>query len=280
MNKLFLLSIGFLIIFGGLSFAEEPVDIIGGPGDYASEADQDELVLGASWICSDPFGEFDESLGAAGSLNRALGLVFSGHASQAQLSMETDEAENYPGDISMSPFAVDVLDRLKEDFPEAFPEQVELAGFDLSPGDVTQISEDDPHLFAVHYEGEEYLERLLQRLYFKLIQGPVLLTVPYCGSDPSVPEEYRDWNNFRYYSNGSTMVWDESRLVYVDWDLTQTVVLTYEDGLIACYDSGRKYYIDHTAAIAAAGAMMAHPDLAGTDPQPVLNYVLTTEDEQ
>ena len=280
MIRSFLTAIGFLILFGSLALAEEPVDLIGGQDVYAPGSNEEELVLDASWICSDPFGEFDPSLGAAGSLNRALGLIFSGHASSAQLDMELEEAEYYPDDYSMSPFAVHVLEMLQDDFGDAFPEPVELTGFDLSPGGVTRISADDPHLVAIHYEGEEYLERLLQRLYFKLIQGPVLLTVPYSGNDPSVPEEYRDWNNFRYYSNGSTMVWDESRLVYVDWNLTQTVVLMYEDGLIACYDSGRKYYIDHTAAIAAAGAMLAHPDFNGVSPEPVLNYVLTTVDEQ
>lgn len=281
MTRSLILSIVLLTVFGTISFAEEePIDLIGGPADCESESRENELVLEASWLCSDPFGEFDPSLGAAAALNRALGLIFSGHASREQIETELSEAVDYPGNYVMAPFAVHVLRRLQDDFSDAFPEPVELVGFDLSPGDVTQVSADDSHLVAVNYEGEEYLERLLQRLYFKLIQGPVLMTVPYSGNDPSVPEEYRDWSNFRYCSNGSTMVWDESRLVWVDWELTHTVVLMYEDGKIACYDSGRKYYIDHTAAVAAAGAMMAHPEIAGMDTVPVLNYTLTIIDEQ
>ena len=70
------------------------------------------------------------------------------------------------------------------------------------------------------------------------------------------------------------MVWDDTRYVWVDWDLTQTVVLMYEDGRIACYDSGRKYYIDHTAAITAAGAMLAHPDYDELPEGTSLSFVL------
>jgi len=278
------LTVLLFVVFGGVATAGEVIDIIGGSSDLHSGPDS-EYILQASWEVADPFGEFDASLGAAAALNRALGLTFSGHASRAQIEVErkmvdvaTTPTPNEYDNVwpTLAPFAVEVLDALQQDFPGAFPEPVELKPFDLAPSVPPVVMRDDPHRVAVRYDGEEYLERLLQRLYFKLIQGPVLITVPYRADAPGVPEEYRDWNNFRYGSDGNTMVWDDTRVVWVDWDLTQTVVLRYENGLIACYDSGKKYYIDHTAAVAAAGAMLAHPDLAGLPTDLALNYVLTS----
>ncbi len=270
-KKLFALMVFMLL--NGIASAGERVDVIGGDGD---QADDSACILDASWDTVDPYGEFSSSLGAAAALNRALGLIFSGHASPEQIELERSLASEYSGDCRTAPFAVEILDRLQSDFADSFPQPVMLSGFDLEPSREPVISESDPHLVAIRYDGEEYLERLLQRLYFKLIQGPVLLTVAYRADAPGVPEEFRDWRNFRYGSNGTTMEWNDVRLVWVDWDLTQTVVLTYEDGSIACYDSGRKYYIDHTAAVAAAGAMMAHPDFPGWPSDAALNYVLTT----
>jgi hypothetical protein len=278
MYRRFFPLIALLTLIGGMAIAEEPIDLIGGSDIDGKMSTGIGYVLEASWICADPFGEFDESLGAAGALNRALGLIFSGHASRSQIRMEREAVDEYSGDAGMAPFAVDVLARLQADFGDALPEPVELIGFDLTPSEVPVVSRDDPHIVIVRYDDEEYLERLLQRLYFKLIQGPVLLTVPYRADDPSVPDEYRNWSNFRYGSNGDTMVWDDTRLVWVDWDLVQTVVLTYEDGRIACYDSGRKYFIDHTAAVATAGAMYAHPAPADLPPDTALNYMLAAAD--
>jgi len=273
MIKKVILITFFVFIFGSLAIAEEPIDLIGGSDEGDSGKSESGYILDAAWNCADPFGEFDPELGAAAALNRSLGLIFSGHASTEQISLENELISEFEGDHRMAPFAVYVLEELQDSYAGGIPEPMALYPFDLSPG---SISIQSPQIVAVKYDREEYLERLLQRLYFKLIQGPVLITVPYCGNSPAVPEEYRDWNNFRYASDGNTMDWNDTRLVYVDWSLTQTVVLSYEDGLIACYDSGNKYYIDHTAAVAAAGAMTAHPDYSPDIP---LNYVLTSADD-
>jgi len=281
-NRFFIIAVCFLILAASAMADEgEPVDLLGGDAD-CNEQQETVFVLDAAWECADPFGEFDPCLGAGAALNRALGLIFSGHASPEQLELELSIASEHAGNgYRFAPFASDVLTELQENYQESFPEPVVLEPFSLAPSDHPVVSADDPNIVIVRYNEEEYLERLLQRLYFKLIQGPVLLTVAYQGNSPDVPEEYRNWDNFRYASNDNTMVWNDVRLVYVDWDLIQTVVLNYEDGKIACYDSGVKYYIDHTAAVASAGAVLAHPDLANMDPEIALNYVLVTfEDEQ
>ncbi len=262
------------LLIGGISHADERIDLIN-EGKKLVTAPSPSYILESSWETADPFGEFDSSLGAAGALNRALGLVFPGHASHSQIQMQQRMALE-PGDSSykMAPFALEVLDVLQTDWEESLPEPVELKPFDLQPSEIPELLTGDPNILALRYFDEEYLERLLQRLYFKLIQGPVLLTVPYQADAHNVPDEYRDWNNFRYDNNTDTMVWDDTRYVWVDWDLTQTVVLMYEDGRIACYDSGRKYYIDHTAAITAAGAMLAHPDYDELPEGTSLSFVL------
>jgi hypothetical protein len=265
--------------------AGEPVDLLPttdrGSSQESDSGTGSKYILDAAWIVADPLGEFDSSLGAAGALNRALSFYFSGHASDRQLKVERDLISEHGRDgVDWAPFAVRVFSEIMVDIDIPLPEPVELKPFDLTPSEPPTVSPDNPHIVSVRYDDEEYLERLLQRLYFKLIQGPVLLTVPYSGGDERVPEEYRNWNNFRYASDDNVMQWDDTRLVWVDWDLTQTVVLRYEDGLIACYDSGRKYYIDHTAAVAAAGAMLAHPDIDRYAPDGCLNFVLTSVDNE
>ncbi len=264
-----------LLILGGAVYAGERVDLIPDSEQESSESNS-KYILDAGWICADPFGEFDSSLGAAAALNRTLALIFSGHASETQIQLQRDMVEKQDGSASQwAPFAVSVLDEMQKRLGTSFPEPIELRPFDLTPSEMPEVLPDNPNLIAIRYDDEEYLERLLQRLYFKLIQGPVLLTVPYCGHDERVPEEYRDWNNFRYASNDNVMEWDDVRLVWIDWDLTQTVVLTYENGLIACYDSGKKYHIDHTAAITAAGAILAHPDFDEITDDGSVHFVLT-----
>lgn len=264
-----------ILLIPGQLFAGDRIDIIS-PDKETSTGRESEYILDAAWCISDPYGEMSPELGAAAALNRALSLVFSGHASPEVIRYQRLLAEDREDDgITWAGFASDVLQELQIMMPDSFPEAVELDAFDLAPSEVPYISPDNPHLVVIRYDDEEYLERLLQRLYFKLIQGPVLITVPYRGDAESIPQEFRDWNNFIYGSNENTMLWDDTRLVYVDWELTQTVVLQYEDGQIACYDSGRKYYIDHTAAVAAAGAMMAHPDFARFSINGASSYVLT-----
>ena len=262
------------------AFADDRVDLIPRASDE-STAEQSIYVLEAAWECSDPWGEFDPSLGAAGALNRALGLYFSGHATEEQIEMERGMvASRDPERSRAGGFAFEVLSELERLFPASVPEPVELHPFDLSPSELPVVLPDDSHLVAVRYDDEEYLERLLQRLYFKLIQGPVLLTVPYQAEGETVPEEFRDWRNFRFGSNGSTMDWNDVRLVWVDWELTQTVVLSYEDGRIACYDRGKKYYIDHPAAVAAAGAMLAHPNITELAGGGAIHFVLSPPREE
>ncbi len=282
MMRVLILTMICLLCSGSTAQADERVDLINYTDEKSvQESDTDSgYILEAAWQVADPLGEFAPALGAAGALNRALGIVFSGHASEQQIEMQLRLIEDREGNgVRWAPFAEDVLSELQVSIDMVFPEPIELRPFDMEPSEIPTVTPDNPNIVAVRYDDEEYLERLLQRLYFKLIQGPVLLTVPYSGSSERVPEEYRDWNNFRYAGNDNVMEWDDIRLVWVDWELTQTVVLRYEDGLIACYDSGNKYYIDHTAAVAAAGAMFAHPDIDSYGNGSALNYVLVPLEE-
>ena len=249
-------------------------------GDESQGSNPDADIADASNLSFGANGEFAPSLGAAGALNRALSLYFEGDAPEIQLNFEREIIASKNGyGIICAPFAKEIFDGLNSQMGDIFPEAVELSPFDLSPSVVPEINPDNPHLVTVRYDDEEYLERLLQRLYFKLIRGPVLLTVPYSAEAKSVPAEYRDWNNFLYTPDNNDMVWDEARVVWVDWDLTQTVVLNYESGKIACYDCGKKYYIDHTAAVAAAGAMLAHPDFKNISSGGAIHFVLVSVDD-
>lgn len=258
-------------------FAGEQVDLFSSSPDNDSES----YIQEASMRIYDPAGQFDPSLGAASALNRALGLLFSGYASEEQIRLEQELLKNTDASFTRSAsFALKVLNELNLTQKVRFPEPVELKPFDLIPSRPSMPSPDNPNIIMVYYNDEEYLERLLQRLYFKLIQGPVLMTVPYRGEDESIPEKYRHWKNFMYGSDDDPMTWNDVRFVYVDWNLTQTVVLKYEDGRIACYDHGRKYYIDHTAAVALAGAMSAHPDLHELGGLEALNYLLVTKPKE
>ncbi|HEX9746012.1 MAG TPA: hypothetical protein VGB30_11365 [bacterium] len=269
----------FSLLAATMAYAD-PVDLINASSDDIGSGVKG-YSLDASWHIVDPWGESDFALGAAAALNVALSLYFDGHASREQIQLQRRMIEDRDYEsIQWAGFASDVLGELKTDYPEAFPEDIELKPFDLSPSEPPHISGDNPHIVVVRYDDEEYLERLLQRLYFKLIQGPVLLTVPYSGDSELVPAEYRNWNNFEYASRDDTMVWDDIRLVYVDWNLTRTVVLMYEDGLIACYDSGKKYYIDHTSAVVEAGAMLAHPDFENLSTDGATSFLLTTVDDE
>ncbi len=273
-----LLSMLLIFVFSGISHADERVDLIG-PAIDSSEDGEETVIVDTSLSIPGLIGEFDILLGSAAALNRALGFIFDGNASNDQVELELIMAEGFDNDYhKMAPFSLDVLALLQDHYPEAFPASVELRPFDLTPSDISVERYEDSNLVAVIYDEEEYLERLLQRLYFKLIQGPVLLTVPYSGGSELVPEEYANWNNFNYASESNTMDWDDTRLVWVDWSLVQTVVLMYEDGLIACYDSGEKYYIDHTAAIVTAAAMLAYPDLDSITSGDDMNFVLTTSE--
>ncbi|MFH1677167.1 MAG: hypothetical protein ABIC40_09100 [bacterium] len=267
------LLLGF-ILFTGPAFTQTESDVESqDSGNDADIADASNLSFGLN-------GEFSPSLGAAGALNRALSLYFPGDAPEIQLDFERDMIRNNNGaGIKWASFAKEVFDGLNNQMGDIFPEAVELRPFDLSPSILPEISTENPHIVKLRYDDEEYLERLLQRLYFKLIQGPVLLTVPYSAEAKSVPAEYRDWNNFRFTPDDNAMVWDETRVVWVDWDLTQTVVLNYESGKIACYDGGKKYYIDHTAAIAAAGAMLAHPEFTNISSGGAIHFVLASVDD-
>lgn len=280
MRRILLFLIGILLLTGTAS-AGERIDLIPAPTDGSPGELLPSYVLDAAWVTYDPWGELNTTLGAAAALNMALGLRFSGYASPEQISLERKMAETEdPGIVKCASFAARVLDRLDRDRPDSFPDAVELLPVDFSPNEPPIISPDDPHLVILRYDSEEHLERLLQKLYFKLIQGPVLLTVPYQANAESVPEEFRNWHNFRYGDDPDPNTWNEVRLVYADWDLTQTVVLSYENGKIACYDSGRKYYIDHTAAITAAGAMLAHPSIRQLTEEGPIHYLLASDDRE
>ncbi|MCK4720044.1 hypothetical protein KAU08_05275, partial [bacterium] len=75
------------LLIGGISHADERIDLIN-EGKKLVTAPSPSYILESSWETADPFGEFDSSLGAAGALNRALGLVFPGHASHSQIQMQ------------------------------------------------------------------------------------------------------------------------------------------------------------------------------------------------
>ena len=261
--------------------ADTRIDLI--PGNPGQTPDGHSAYILDSSLCtssSDAPDQYDPSLGALASLNQALGLYFSGDASEAQVNYERELlAPPAPLDMQWAGFAARSINDLDNVLGSDLPEPVKLVPFSLEPNEPV-VQTDDPHLVRIRYDRDELLERLLQRLYFKLIQGPVLLTVPYRGDAPSIPPEYRDWHNFRYGYNPNSNVWNDTRIVYVDWSLTQTVVLRYEDGKIACYDSGKKYYIDHTAAISAAAAMLAHPLFKQMAPDGAVDYLLAPIDQK
>ena len=281
MNARNIVILACLILFGNSAYGGERVTLI-------PPEDKEDIVATSSLIVMEPacpvedsLEEFDSSLGAAAALNKALALCLLGPISPDQVLFERTLTQKWgPEKSRWAIFAVEVLTRLKngEEIPSI--NRVDLIPFDLAPSEPPEILKENPHIVVLRYNDEEYLERLLQRLYFKLMQGPVLLTVPYSGDAESVPEEYRHWHNFWYGPDSDPMTWNETRLVWVDWDLTQTVVLAYENGRIACFDSGRKYYIDHTAAVALTGAMLAHPRLESITGGQPLNYVLVVTEEK
>jgi hypothetical protein len=126
---------------------------------------------------------------------------------------------------------------------------------------ILQELDSDRALVRVEYPRHEELERLLQKLYFNLIRGPVILSVAY---DPlNVPNEYKQYSNWQCFSSIKDPSVGEDgdvHIVYVDWSKVHSVVAYLDGGAIRVADNGRIYDVDHNALVAQANAILAMPD--------------------
>lgn len=142
--------------------------------------------------------------------------------------------------------------------------QVILKPLDLKSRQQSFIVEeigDSSALVRIEYPRHEELERLLQKLYFNLIRGPVILSVAY--SFDEVPEnfsEYANWQCFKALKDPSVGEDGDVHIVYVDWSKIHSVVAFLDGGRIRVADRGEIFDVDHNALIAQANAIMALPD--------------------
>jgi hypothetical protein len=115
-------------------------------------------------------------------------------------------------------------------------------------------------LVRVEYPEHKELERILQKLYFNLFRGPVILSVAY-DSQNTIDgfSKYENWHCFDSYTEtGPTEEYDV-HLVYVDWSKIHTIVAFLDDGRIKIVDGGKVYHVDHNALVAQANAIYAYP---------------------
>jgi len=131
-------------------------------------------------------------------------------------------------------------------------------------------------LVRVEYPRHEELERLLQKLYFNLIRGPVILSVAYSSKDiPDEYSEYSNWQCFKAIKDPSVGVDGDVHIVYVDWSKIHSVVAFLDGGRIRVADNGQIYDVDHSALVAQANAIMALPDSSVImERSSELNYLL------
>ncbi len=116
-------------------------------------------------------------------------------------------------------------------------------------------------LVRVEYPRHEELERLLQKLYFNLIRGPVILSVAYSSDDVLDDfSEYKNWQCFTPLKDPSSGDDGDVHIVYVDWDNVHSIVAFLDGGRIRVADRGRIYDVDHNALVAQANAIHAMPD--------------------
>jgi hypothetical protein len=126
--------------------------------------------------------------------------------------------------------------------------------------EIFETLEDNAFLVKVTYPRHEELERLLQKLYFNLMQGPVILSVAY-DYDNIKPgyEQYTEWSCFRNFRDITPGANGDIHLAYVDWDDVHTVVAYLDGGRIRVADRGRIFDVDHNALVAQANAIRIIP---------------------
>ena len=137
-------------------------------------------------------------------------------------------------------------------------------------------------LVRVEYPRHEELERLLQKLYFNLIRGPVILSVAY---SPDVIHKdfskYANWQCFTAIKDPSVGVDGDVHIVYVDWSEIHSVVAFLDGGRIRVADNGQIYDVDHNALVAAANAIMAFPNSSVIEERSSeLNYLIYINEQK
>jgi hypothetical protein len=128
-------------------------------------------------------------------------------------------------------------------------EMISLKPLDLASRNtpfIMQELDSNRALVRVEYPRREELERLLQKLYFNLIRGPVILSIAYDPMD--IPDEYKQYSNWQCFSSikDSSVGEDgDVHIVYVDWSKVHSVVAYLDGGAIRVADNGRIYDVDH-----------------------------------
>ena len=116
-------------------------------------------------------------------------------------------------------------------------------------------------MVMVRYPNPKELERILQKLYFNLFRGPVILSVAY---DPQNTidgySKYKNWHCFDRFTEPGTNGDSDVHLVYVDWSKIHTVIAFLDNDRIKVVDNGKVYHVDHNALVAQANAILAYPD--------------------
>ncbi len=137
-------------------------------------------------------------------------------------------------------------------------------------------------LVRIEYPRHEELERLLQKLYFNLIRGPVILSVAYSPDDVLDDySKYSNWQCFTPLKDPSAGDDGDVHIVYVDWDHIHSVVAFLDGGRIRVADRGRIYDVDHNALVAQANAILAMPNSDIIEERgEELNYLLFVNEQK
>ena len=157
-----------------------------------------------------------------------------------------------------------VRDQLRP-FLNGHGEKLEMKPLDLSSSRKPVVEKklgENVAIVRVEYPRHKELERILQKLYFNLFRGPVILSVAY---DPNsvLPDcrQYSNWRCFKNLTDPSVGGDGDAQLVYVDWSKIHTVAAFLDNGRIRIIDNGKIHDVDHNALVAQANAMLACPDL-------------------
>ena len=164
-------------------------------------------------------------------------------------------------------------------------EMINLKPLDLASRNtpfIMQELDNSRALVRVEYPRHEELERLLQKLYFNLIRGPVILSVAY---DPvNIPDEYKQYSNWQCFSSVKDSSVGEDgdvHIVYADWSKVHSVVAYLDGGAIRVADNGQIYDVDHNALVAQANAILAMPgEKIISENGKNLNYLLFMDEQK
>ena len=135
-----------------------------------------------------------------------------------------------------------------------------------SSGGMSVIRDSGPgQIVEVRYGRHEELERMLQKLYFELMRGPVIMTTAY---DPkTAPAEYANWICFQGGQREDIPGDHTVQTTFVDFRRLRTIAVTLEthsDGhKIWIWDEGVRYRGDHNALVAMGIAVQLAPQLQG-----------------